>query len=208
MPADPEPLPGTAAAKPCPFCNLDAAANLILHEGDDFFVMADFAPQAEAHILIIPRPHLSCFAVMPASMDQEFSSLKQRFGDFVLKTYGELTYWENGVFGQSVPHAHQHVMSVSFDTALYEDDGVPFETPAGLRALYNAEPGHYFTVEHAGVSRYLPPDVEIHRRLLRYGRETMGRLRLLTPQQRREAAQPYLETLLARWQEYASRTRR
>jgi histidine triad (HIT) family protein len=208
MGADHEPSTDTAAARPCPFCNLDPAANLILHEGDDLFVMADFAPQAEAHILIIPRRHLSCFAVMPASMDAEFSTLKQRFGDFVLESYGELTYWENGVFGQSVPHAHQHVMSVSFDTALYEDDGAPFETPADLRALYDAAPGNYFTVEHAGVSRYLPPDIEIHRRLLRYGRETMGGLRLLTPQQRREVAKPYLDTLLVRWRQYASGTRR
>jgi hypothetical protein len=137
-------------------------------------------------------------------MDEVFSALMRRFGEFVLEAYGELTYWENGVFGQSVPHAHQHVMSVSFDTSLYADEGVAFETPADLRALYNAAPRHYFTVEHAGVSRYLPPDLEIHRRLLRYGRETMGGLRLLTPAQRREAAEPYLETLLARWQRYAS----
>jgi histidine triad (HIT) family protein len=204
MPADHESLPADAALKSCPFCHRDPAENLVLHEGDDFFVMADFAPQAAAHLLIIPRQHLSCYAVMAPSMDEEFSALKRRFGEFVLEAYGELTYWENGVFGQSVPHAHQHVMSVSFDTSLYADEGVAFETPADLRALYNAAPRHYFTVEHAGVSRYLPPDLEIHRRLLRYGRETMGGLRLLTPAQRREAAEPYLETLLARWQRYAS----
>jgi histidine triad (HIT) family protein len=190
-------------SKLCPFCNIDPEANVILHDGDDFFAMADFAPQAAAHILIIPRRHLSCFAVMPASMDTEFSALKQRFGEFVLEAYGELTYWENGVFGQSVPHAHLHVMSVSFDTSLYADEGPAFETPADLRALYDAAPGHYFTVEHAGVSRFLPPDLEIHRRLLRYGRETMGGLRLMTPQQRRDAAQPYLDTLMQRWQQYA-----
>lgn len=208
MPADHETLTYDAPSKPCPFCSLDPAANLMLHEGTDFFAMADFAPQAAAHVLIIPRRHLACLAVMPASMDEEFSELKRRFGDFVLGAYGELTYWENGVFGQSVPHAHQHVMSVSFDTALYADEGPAFETPADLRALYDAAPGHYFTVEHAGVSRYLPPDLEIHRSLLRYGRETMGGLRLLTPQQRREAAKPYLETLLERWERYSARTAR
>jgi len=206
MPADHETF--TPDSKPCPFCNLNPDENLILHEGADFFAMADFAPQAAAHVLIIPRQHLSCLAVMPESMDEEFSALKRRFGEFVLEAYSELTYWENGVFGQSVPHAHQHVMSVSFDTALYAGEGSAFETPADLRALYSAAPGHYFTVEHAGVSRYLPPDLEIHRRLLRYGRERMGGLRLMTPQQRRAAAQPYLDTLIERWQEYAAKTAR
>jgi diadenosine tetraphosphate (Ap4A) HIT family hydrolase len=208
MPADHETLTPNRPSKPCPFCHLNPDENLILHDGIDFFAMADFAPQAAAHVLIIPRQHLACLAVMPASMDEEFGALKQRFGDFVLEAYGELTYWENGVFGQSVPHAHQHVMSVSFDTTLYADAGPAFETPADLRALYDASPGHYFTVEHAGVSRYLPPDLEIHRSLLRYGRETMGGLRLLTPQQRREAAQPYLDTLLKRWQRYSAKTAR
>lgn len=208
MPADHQTLTHNPLSKPCAFCSLDPAANLILHEGSDFFAMADFAPQAAAHVLIIPRRHFACLAVMPASMDAEFSELKRRFGDFVLDVYGELTYWENGIFGQSVPHAHQHVMSVSFDTALYADAGPAFGTPAELRALYDAAPRHYFTVEHAGVSRYLPPDLEIHRSLLRYGRETMGGLRLLTPEQRREAAQPYLETLLERWQQYSAKTAR
>jgi diadenosine tetraphosphate (Ap4A) HIT family hydrolase len=202
MPADPESSP----AKPCPFCNLDLSQNLILEDGNNFIAMADFAPQAEAHILIIPKQHLPHLAAMSPEMDAEFSAMKRRFGEFVLDTYGELTYWENGVFGQSVPHAHQHVMSVSFDTDLYADEGAPFETPADLRALYEAAPRHYFTVEHNGVSRYLPPDLDIHRRLLRYGRETMGGLRLLTPAERREVAGPYLEKLKELWEAYSART--
>ena len=191
-------------AEPCPFCTIDPDINLILHQGHEFLAMADYAPQAEAHVLIIPRRHLPHLAAMSPKLDEEFASLKERFGAFVLECYGELTYWENGVFGQSVPHAHQHVMSISFDTNLYADEGLPFATPADLRALYESEPRHYFTVEHAGVSRYLPPDIEIHRRLLKYGRETMGGLRLLTREQRKEAAAPYLETLAARWQAYTA----
>ena len=202
MPADPDAVTSDA----CPFCRVEPSTNVVLHEGDAFYAMADYAPQAEAHVLIIPRRHYPHLAAMPQELDEEFLNLKKRFGDFVLREYGELTYWENGVFGQSVPHAHQHVMSISFDTSLFADDGPAFQTPAELRGLYESDPRHYFTVEHAGVSRYLPPDVEIQRRLLRYGRETMGGLRLLNSSQRREAAAPYLQTLVERWEAYCRRS--
>lgn len=184
----------------CPFCTLDPAANLVLHRGRDFYALADFAPQADAHVLIIPKQHYPHLAAIPAALDEEFLALKERIGRFVLEQYGELTYWENGVFGQSVPHAHLHVMSIGFDPALYEGEGLPFETLADLRGFQVQEPRHYFTVEHAGINRYLPPSVELHRRLLRYGRETMGGLRLLTAEQRRTQAAPYLEMLARRWE--------
>ena len=51
-------MPDQNAPEPdgaCPFCNRDLIHNTFLHEGRDFFIIADYAPLAEAHLLLIPR---------------------------------------------------------------------------------------------------------------------------------------------------------
>ena len=120
----------------CAFCDPDATSPYRLHEGRHFYVVADHAPVAEAHLLLIPKVHYPHLAALPPELDEEFHALKAHLGDFVRGNYGRLTYWENGVFGQSVPHAHLHTIAVDLDTALFErhgdviDDGL-----ASLRSL-------------------------------------------------------------------------
>jgi diadenosine tetraphosphate (Ap4A) HIT family hydrolase len=92
----------------CPFCRLESLET-VLYECTDFVVIADFAPVADAHILLIPRGHYPHLAALPNALYAEFESLKARLGDFVRSQYGALTFWENGVFGQSVPHGQQRL---------------------------------------------------------------------------------------------------
>lgn len=197
MPDQNTPEPDAA----CPFCNRDLIQNTFLYDGRDFFVIADHAPLAEAHLLLIPRLHYSHLAALPPALDQEFEALKARLGDFVLAHYGALTFWENGVFGQSVPHAHLHVLSLSLDLPLLAGEGPEFNGIADLRERQAGSAGPYFTIEHGGEARFLPPDRDLYRRIIQYARQTHGGQWLLSRDERRIHGAALVETLKARWQE-------
>ena len=184
----------------CPFCRIDSL-DTVLYEGDGFYVIADFAPVADAHVLLIPRGHYPHIAALPEALHAEFEALKARLGDFVRSQYGALTFWENGVFGQSVPHAHQHVVSMSLDDALYRGHGPVFEGIAGLRERYQAAPTPYFTVEQGGDARFLPPDWDLYLRVIQYARSTHGGQWLLSRDERRVHGLPIIEALRQRWRE-------
>lgn len=188
----------------CPFCKVNAAENTVLFEGDGFFLMADFAPLSEGHILLIPRDHYPHLAALPQALDEEFERLKAWAWRFIERRFGRLAFWENGIFGQSVPHAHQHILSTRFDTTLFADAGIPFAGLAGLRAAHAARPGTYLTVECDGVARFLPPEQELASKLLRQAREAEGGMWLLRSAERRSKAGPLIEALAEAWREYAA----
>lgn len=186
----------------CPFCHIDPTTNLILQQTPDFTVMADFAPIALAHLLIIPRPHLPHLAALPPELDEEFMALRQRFGDFVHSAFGGVMFWENGVFGQSVPHAHLHVMSGSVDTAIYAKSGIAFAKPAELREAHRQGEATYFTIEHEGIGRYMPPDSALRQTILDASRHRPGMLPHVSRDDQRQLGAPYIAAMGQCWQEY------
>jgi histidine triad (HIT) family protein len=183
----------------CPFCNRDQTRDYLLHEGRDFYVVADFAPVADAHILLIPRNHYPHLAALPPALETEFHELKAHIGDFVREHYGKLTYWENGVFGQSVPHAHLHTLSVNMDATLISQHGVPVEALADLRAHHAGNAGHYFLVEHAGVGRVMPPDPQLYWSIISDAKVRNGGTWQYTAAERRIHGRAQVEALIERW---------
>lgn len=148
----------------CPFCQPER--HTVLHQGRDFFAIADYAPLADAHILLIPRGHYPHLAALPPELDAEFEDLKARLGAFVKSNFGALAYWENGGFGQSVPHAHLHVVSLSMDPEVIDHLGSGFSDLAGLRLAHGTARGPYFTIEHEGWAQLLPPDEALYVRIV------------------------------------------
>jgi diadenosine tetraphosphate (Ap4A) HIT family hydrolase len=196
MPDQNAPEPDNA----CPFCNRPLTQNTFLHEGRDFFIIADHAPLAEAHLLLIPRHHFPHLAALPPDLDAEFEELKAMVGDFVKRNYGSLTYWENGVFGQSVPHAHLHALSLSLDPALYVDEGPSFDALTGLRERFAENPSPYFVIEHDREARLLPPDRDLYRRIIQYASQNHGGQWLLTRDDRRTQGQVLVQALKTKWE--------
>jgi histidine triad (HIT) family protein len=185
----------------CPFCNRDQTREFLLHEGDDFYVVADFAPVAEAHILLIPRNHYPHLAALPASLEAEFHELKTHIGDFVREQYGKLTFWENGVFGQSVPHAHLHTLSVDMDASLIAKHGTPVHALSDLRNHHAGHDSQYFLVEHAGVGRVMPPDPQIYWSIISDAKARNGGTWQYTAAERRIYGRAQVEALIKRWRE-------
>src|SRR5688572_7239008 len=184
----------------CAFCDSEATKAYRLYEGRDFYVVADHAPVAEAHLLLIPKQHYPHLAALPPELDEEFHALKAHLGDYVRSHYGRLTYWENGVFGQSVPHAHLHTIAVDLDTTLFErhgdviDDGI-----ASMRSYWQARGGHYFMVEHEGIGRFMPPDPDLYIRIIRHAKERNGGMWRYAAPERKLHAEPVVQAMIASW---------
>lgn len=194
------------AGAPCPFCAPAHQLPTLVEEGRDFFIIADHAPFAEGHLLLVPRVHYPCLALVPAELDAEFAALKARIAAFVRETYGAVTFWENGIFGQSVPHAHLHAFPHRWDPDLYRREGLAFSDLSGLRACYARRPGPYFTLEQDGEGCFLPPDRDLYFRIVRYARESFGGAWLLRRDERRLRGAPLVEAVRQRWARWRSAT--
>ena len=188
----------------CAFCDPEATRAYRLHEGRDFYVIADHAPVAEAHFLLIPKRHYPHLAALPPDLDEEFQSLKSHLGAYLRENYGRLTYWENGVFGQSVPHAHLHSIAIDLDTAVYERHGEAIDDLPSMRMHWQSKGGHYFMVEHGGVGRFMPPDPDLYVRIIRHAKERNGGMWRYAAPERKLHAKPVVEAMIDRWQSSAA----
>lgn len=186
----------------CAFCDRERTRPTFLYEGSNFYVIADHAPIAEAHLLLIPHEHYPYLAALPPQLDDEFESLKALLGRFVQENYGALTFWENGVFGQSVPHAHLHAFSIAFDPVIYRDEGLAFSGIAGLRECHAASgEERYFTIERESEARLLPPDWDLYLRIIQFARDSRPVNWRYPRHERRERSGPMIEALMQRWRE-------
>ena len=85
----------------------------VLCESEHFYVIGNHAPLTPGHLLVIPKEHMPCLAAMPAAWFPELDSLVAHLRGFLRDSYGERAMaWENGVSGQSVRHAHLHLIPV------------------------------------------------------------------------------------------------
>ena len=96
----------------CVFCTRDEQP-AILFETPSLYAMPDRYPLLPGHILIISKEHRRCYAQAPRSMDAELEEASARVRRFLMEEYGTVSLaWENGAFGQTVYHAHLHLIPV------------------------------------------------------------------------------------------------
>lgn len=94
----------------CPFCSPDS----VLFENEYAFVKEDAYPVSRGHLLIIPKRHVeTCFSLTEAELSGVLSLLGQA------KIYLDEKYAPDGytvgmncgtAAGQTVPHAHLHLI--------------------------------------------------------------------------------------------------
>lgn len=95
----------------CPHCDpASFALRNVLQETKNFYIVCDVHPLTEGHILIIPKKHLSCIGELPEKLFQEFVRLYDKVAKFLLDNYGSVSSFEHGKIGQTVFHAHVHLL--------------------------------------------------------------------------------------------------
>jgi diadenosine tetraphosphate (Ap4A) HIT family hydrolase len=143
-PAGPPPADGS-----CPFCDPATFASA-LATTEHFYLLADNAPLVEGHALLIPRDHYACLGALPAAWDDELRALKEQVARFETERYRPAIFFEHGVFGQSVYHAHLHAVPLGpsgLDVrSLAAPDGCPAEGLSDVRNWWETQ-GQYFYLE-------------------------------------------------------------
>ena len=157
-------------ADACLFCRpRDPAA--ILFETDSLCVMPDDFLLLPGHILIIPKQHLRCYAAGTPELWRELDEVAARVRRFLDDAYGAAVGTsETGVTGQTVSHAHLHLLPIGLEAVPAEiaahPDLQPMDDWADVAARF-AEHGEYYYVEIGGqrcvASSYSSPPIQAMR---------------------------------------------
>ena len=79
-------------------------------------LVPDLFPLAQGHLLVISREHLPCYGAADSETLEALDSLAAVARRFIQETYDvDPLLWENGVSGQSVYHAHLHLMPLQLE---------------------------------------------------------------------------------------------
>jgi diadenosine tetraphosphate (Ap4A) HIT family hydrolase len=147
------PVPGSE----CVFCHPEVQP-ATLFETPLLRVLPDKFPLLPGHVLVVSRRHLRCYGAATEAELQDLDRAAARVAPFLSARYGKVLIFENGVAGQSVPHAHLHLIPANLDGFPDEEDG--WERCTGLGALPNrfARSGPYHYAEIGGEARVLAPN--------------------------------------------------
>ena len=96
----------------CVFCDRSKLEERLISETDLFYVVATLGQITDGgYTLIIPKYHLPCIADMHDTKIGAFLNLVDDVRQAVEKEYVQETIiFEHGIVGQSVKHAHLHVL--------------------------------------------------------------------------------------------------
>jgi len=92
----------------CIFCKEDKERNL--YETQNFFIRVGKGIVTPGHVMIIPKHHYKAFGEIDNNLVQEFLDLKKLAIEKISKVFYEPFLIEYGVFGQTVFHAHIHLI--------------------------------------------------------------------------------------------------
>ncbi|MGI8550673.1 MAG: HIT family protein [Dehalococcoidia bacterium] len=157
----------------CVFCTIGADQAPLLFQMPSLFVMPDKYPLCPGHILLISKEHLSCYGAASDFVLNELNGATVRVRQFLQEVYQtEAVAWENGVAGQSVFHAHLHL--IPCPNAAFPNEIDTYPEVRQIRSWqpvqeYFAEHGSYRYVEFGGGRRLMPgfsPARFLMRRLL------------------------------------------
>jgi len=124
-----------------------------LVETDTLRLLPDLYPVVPGHLLITSREHLACFGAAPPELLTNLEALAGRATAFVGDAYGvEPVRWENGGAGQTVFHAHLHLMPVQVDDLIDRlaaaPDSIEVSNWAEVADYYRSHGGYHYAEIH------------------------------------------------------------
>lgn len=99
-------------ASNCPFCNLDQ--NRVFLTSQNALAFLDGFPITEGHALVIPKRHVASLFDLPEAEQAELWLVVAKVRALLLKKYAPQSFNigvnDGEAAGQTVPHAHIHVI--------------------------------------------------------------------------------------------------
>ena len=142
----------------CLFCQTTKIKQDILWKSKNFYVKVGFGILAPGHVMLIPKEHVSCLAELSAPLSKEFLLIKERVFNKIKLSFSEPIAYEHGVYGQSINHAHLHILPQknqyyhlkNIKENLYEGlKPIQIEDFFQLKKIFKEE-GSYFYLEASG----------------------------------------------------------
>ncbi|HEX4215226.1 MAG TPA: HIT family protein [Candidatus Dormibacteraeota bacterium] len=122
-------VPPHPAVEDCVFCTRRDQPAELLHT-QDFYVMPDKYPLVPGHTLVISQRPIRCHALGDDDSLLRLEELAGRVGAFLESVYGTpVMALENGIAGQSVFHAHLHLLPMGVAALPEAMRGWPDVTP-------------------------------------------------------------------------------
>lgn len=161
----------------CVFCSRRGQPDP-LFETPHFYAMPDKFPLTLGHTLIITKGHLACYGAADEGLFTALEPALREVEGFLRAAYGQpVLLWENGVAGQSVFHAHLHLIPLRFETLpdaiVDHPDVTPLEDWSALCERY-ARHGHYRLLGFGGRRYVTPGHSPVLRPLTRFLAEGSG----------------------------------
>ncbi len=146
-PAPDDPRP-SGPVEGCVFCHPELTpAPLAVTES--LRLVPDLYPVAPGHLLVISKDHLTCFGAAPPAVLAELEELSQRARGFIRGSYQlDPLIWENGVSGQTVFHAHLHLIPVHLEglieTLAADSESLGSDGWEAVRERYQAHGSYHY----------------------------------------------------------------
>lgn len=99
----------------CEFCKRDQLEKRLITESKNFIVIGGKGQIVEGYSLIIPKKHVLCFGLLSSNVLEEYIELKDKVDKVTTAAYQKPLYFEHGIIGQTVPHAHMHCVPSNAD---------------------------------------------------------------------------------------------
>ena len=111
----------------CPFCDRAKFEERIITETNDFFVIATLGQITDGgYTLIFPKRHVKCLTALGEEESVQLYSLLLSLQHATGLEYGIFpALFEHGIDGQTVEHAHMHIIPANVDLTEYVKKDYP-----------------------------------------------------------------------------------
>ncbi len=101
--------------KPCTFCDRRMFEERLIAEDENFYFIATLGQITEGgYVLVVPKQHIECFGDVPQNKLRQVSVAVDRASLAIdLEYRSQHLIFEHGKIGQSIGHAHFHVLPIA-----------------------------------------------------------------------------------------------
>lgn len=130
--------------KTCAFCDRSQFEERLVGETDQFWFIATLGQITDGgYVLIVPKHHISCIGAMREAEIEDVVSAATRTKWAIAAEYGMMpVVFEHGIVGQTVQHAHLHLVPAGIHGRLLgrimgDFPNVEISNLASLKALHS-----------------------------------------------------------------------
>ncbi|MBU2638594.1 MAG: HIT family protein [Nanoarchaeota archaeon] len=99
----------------CVFCNRQSLEKRLIAETRNFIFIAGKGQIVEGYSLIIPKKHARCYGELSPALLGKYLEFKEKIEAAMAQGYMKPMYFEHGIVGQTVYHAHMHCIPTDKD---------------------------------------------------------------------------------------------